>query len=155
MKKKYFIYIQNLNITAGQSNFTQKEIVDLVDNAKEFYSEVNNAQLFVSYDAAILDKTKRDKKKISEALNLMDKILKGDNELLCLTYMAADPVKDILPLVELVKKVQDDIYKISNQIEQSKANILEKMGKDLEQPYSEEKIIIDKCTLSIERLANR
>lgn len=154
-KENIIGYIQNLNLSAGQSNFTQKEIVELVDNAKEFYSEVNNAQLFVSYDAAILDKTKRDKKKISEALNLIDKILKGDNELLCLTYMAADPVKDILPLVELVKKVQDDIYKISNQIEQSKANILEKMGKDLEQPYSEEKIIIDKCTLSIERLANR
>lgn len=148
-------YVQSLNLLAGQSNFTQKEIAEMVDNAKDFYSEVNNAQLFVSYNAELLDKTKRDKKKISEALNIIDKILKEDDELTGLTYMSSDPIKDIMPLLKFVEKVQEDMQKISQQIEQNKAQILEKTGKNLEQPYSEEKDIIDKCGLSIERLGNR
>ena len=145
----------SLNLLAGQSNFTQKEIAEMVDNAKDFYSEVNNAQLFVPYNAELLDKTKRDKKKISEALNIIDKILKEDDELTGLTYMSSDPIKDIMPLLKFVEKVQEDMQKISQQIEQNKAQILEKTGKNLEQPYSEEKDIIDKCGLSIERLGNR
>ncbi|WP_408069464.1 AAA family ATPase [Butyrivibrio sp. JL13D10] len=151
-RQKVLEYVQALNTLAGKSEFNQTEIVELADNAISFYDSVNDARLYAKHGADELNAIKKNKKNISDSLTYMRQIIKEDDWIKQMILMSKDPLLHVVPFLELIKKLVNDLENVSKQIESKKSEVLEKTGKELKQPYQNEEDIIEECIISLERL---
>ena len=66
--------------------------------------------------------------------------------------MSKDPLLHVLPFIDLIKKLENDLDAVSEQISNRKTEVLEKTGLEIKNPYQEEEDSIEECIISMERL---
>ena len=138
----------------GVSTMKSTEILELVEKIKNYYDEVNNAQLFAAYDAALIGKVKQKRAEISKALEEIEKIIEEKDMLDALILMSHDPVFTINSFISLVRKVQKDMELVNNQIMKKSGGLDAEPDQEADTPYKNELLILDECNKLYEKVVN-
>ena len=139
-----------LGVTVLKSN----EVLDFVEKAKDYYDEVNKAQLFASYDSNLISQVKSKRAEISKALEDIDRIVNEQDRIEALILMSHDPLKAIRYFRTLANKIVKDMESVNDQIKKKSSGFEGDSGQQTDAPYEEEKKIVEECIKLYEGLVS-
>ena len=114
------------HLDLDEDEFDEDEILELVDQAKEFYHTANETLIHIKVPS--MDKVKKAPKKIAQAIETILNIQDEDDTLSILMAFASDPISDLMPLVELLSTLDQDIQKTEQQIMKRKEAVSDILG---------------------------
>ncbi len=87
------------------------DIQDLLTEANKFYDEANRTMIPISggIPKELMDKIKKNKASIARALANVGEVIDQKDQLRILMTFSSDPLTDIMPLLELLKKLDNDL----------------------------------------------
>lgn len=100
---------------ADENLIEEEELLELTEQVKMFYNEVNNAQLPISYVSA--DPVKKNAKQIAKALHTVTQVLDERDPLTVLMAFSGDPMTAIAPLTELLRRLDADLKKAESELQ--------------------------------------
>jgi energy-coupling factor transporter ATP-binding protein EcfA2 len=136
----------------GVSTMKSTELVELVENIKNYYDEVNKAQLYIPYDSELIGKVKKYRASISRSLEEIDQIVNEKNIIDSLILMSHDPLKVIDAFRSLVKKVVKDMEDVNAQINRNSTGDNNNRCLENTTPYETERKIINDCINIFEKV---
>lgn len=92
----------------------EENISDLARHTKEFYSEINSAQIPIAFYSS--DTVKKNAKQIAKAINDIGEVLDEDDPLTILMTFSGDPIADLQPLMDLFDQLENDFKKVDKQL---------------------------------------
>lgn len=114
--------LSNLKRSLGDvENMDDDDIEDMIIKVKEFYEEIDKTQINIIPDGNI-NLVNKSSKKIIAAIKKIN-ISKNKKGLEKLIAFSKDPIKDILPLEELLVKISNDLEKAEKEIDKRNKKI--------------------------------
>lgn len=106
--------VQSIYDYFDSDEIDEDDILELVNKSKQFYSEINNAQINMA--VASSDTVKKNAKQIAKAINDIGVILNENDPLTILLTFSGDPLSDLQPLAEFLNELDADIEKVDKQL---------------------------------------
>ncbi|SMC62097.1 ATP-binding protein [Papillibacter cinnamivorans] len=106
--------VQSIYDYFNNDEIDEDDILDLVTKSKEFYTEINNAQINVAVSSS--DAVKKNTKQIAKAINDISEVLDEDDPLTILMTFSGDPLSDLQPLLDFLNQIDADIDKVDKQL---------------------------------------
>ena len=144
--------IIQLEALLGSKTISLEEIVEIVKFAENFYGEAADAKLYIQYPDKMINKIKRNKSNIAEAIDVVNKILETQDMLDAMILMSQDPVSHINIFCEFLEQIKRDISNIDNQICKKMNEMSQNAGYSFDDPYQTEKFTIQKCNKILDEL---
>ncbi len=141
-KEKADKYMEKINNYFDEDDIDEEEIEDLVEDIKEFYEEVNKAQINIKYDSIIIEKVKNDAKLIEKAIEVILEAKTKKNTLESLMLFSKDPIKHIETLITLLDKVISDVKIVQNEIKRRSEKLSFDNDSTADKRYSDEKNLL-------------
>lgn len=139
----------------GSLEVSDDEVAELADEIKNYYDEVNNAQLFAQCNPDLIAQVKANRTEISDALSCIRDIIDEKDTICAMVLMSRDPIKVLKPLKTLLIQINSDLSKVDAEMETRSKAIKDQTGRDLDDPYKPEKKIITSCEKELERLGEK
>ena len=92
-----------------------EDILDLVSEAKEFYSEIDKTQINIATPA--IEPVRKAAKQIANAVETIGNVLDEDDPLTVLMAFSSDPLTTVKPLLELLLQLDKDIEKVKRTLD--------------------------------------
>ena len=143
---------EQLEEIAGCFYMESDEILQMINNVKDYYDEVNAAQLYAVYDADLIKSVRDNRNEISQALKSLCDIIEEKDIFNSLILMSHDPMKKIRDYKRLVSKVYEDMKKVSNQMKNQGQSLVGFGDNESQKTYLKQKNLIDDCIKVVERL---
>lgn len=119
----------------------EEDIIDVTDKIKEFYDEINKTQ--INIPTVQVDDVRSNVVKIEKAIESVGSVLNEKDTLNILLAFSTDPLSDLMPLYNLLKKVQKSVMDLDSKISSTKNQLgVSVAHEDTVRKYqTEEKII--------------
>lgn len=139
----------------GDLNVSSEDISEFADCVKDYYDQVNDAQLFAQCDPEIINLIKTHRAKISDALRTIEKIISEKDLIKAMVLMSRDPMKSLMPLKNLIIKINNDMEKVDKEMQNRSKAIKSETGISIDDPYQVEREMVKECMEEIERLVGK
>lgn len=141
-----------LKSIVGVTAIKSSELLELVERIKEYYDEVNKAQLYVAYDSDLIKRVKANRTEISKALDSIERIISEQDRIEALILMSHDPLKAIKDFRALVNKVLKDMENVNGQIKKKSSSFEDEHSPENGMLYKTEVGIVEECVKLYERM---
>lgn len=135
----------------GDTMLKPTELQELINNVKNYYDEVNKAQLYAIYDTALVSEVRKKRSEICQALEYIQKIIKEKSIIEALILMSRDPLQVLSIFKKFINKIVGDMEKVDIAIKNNMVKDNESEGLKTTNPYEMEKKIVGECLKLFER----
>ena len=134
--------MERLAALIDYKSWSHSDILDLVEEIREFYDGANSAKVNVKYEITLMKDVKREAESIAHALKNVDSAVLLKEPLDILMAFSQDPLFRIDKLLLLLEKVHGDIKFVQGDVERRKKKAIQNLGDGKDDRYLVQKSII-------------
>ena len=142
--------VEKLAELVDYKSWSDSDILDLVEEIKEFYDGANSAKINIKYEIGMMKEVKKDAGSIAHALKNVDNGILLKDPLDVLMAFSQAPLAKIDKLLLLLEKVHKDIKFVQGDIEKRREKAIQNLGGTRDDRYDAQKAIILKNMETVE-----
>jgi hypothetical protein len=116
--------LEELDAFIDCEDIDDDDLMELIDEITNFYDTANKTQVNIKYDTAMIDAVKKDVVPIANAISNVQKAVQLEDSLDILMAFSQDPLTRVVKLLDLLKKVSNDIGSVTRDIEVRKGKLV-------------------------------
>ena len=150
--EKAWLILQDIYDCFGCDEIEEDDIADFVETTSRFYAEINNARINVPAITTQVAAMKKSAKQVAKAIRLVEDAREATDALTILLTFSSDPISNLIPFQELLRKVSNTILTVQTKVADRTAEL---GGTDstaqATDPYHAENVLILKWRNVLER----
>lgn len=114
--EKAWRILQDIYSCFGCDEIEAEDIEEFVEETGRFYAEINNSRINVPAITTQIAVVKKSEKQIAKAIQLVEDARKATDALTILLAFSSDPISNLIPFQELLKKVMGTIVNVQTKV---------------------------------------